>query len=158
MADSRDLEEGFHLDGSRFLSRSLRRGWRRCGLCWGAVAVTRAALAHGTMAVHRPMAIPVMVTGPILVAVVVGDRRWDIGRVNGRRRNVNRPVGCGLRINTVTIRIEPVTVPIAKAIKAVMVVTVAVPSISMPSCLSRRGSQSIFVVARLNGTENRPKT
>src|SRR3954468_5716978 len=115
MADSRDLEEGFHLDGSRFLSRSLRRGWRRCGLCWAAVAVTRAALTHGTMAVHRPMAVPVTVTGPIPVTVVVGDRWWAIGRVDGqRRRNVNWPVDGGLRINAVTIRKEPVTVPRAK--------------------------------------------
>ena len=85
------------------------------------------------------MAVPVTVTGPIPVTVVVGDRWWDIGRVDGqRRRNVNRPVDGGLRINAITIRKEPVTVPRAKVIEAVMV---AVPSIPMPPCLGRQGSK-----------------
>jgi hypothetical protein len=75
-----------------------------------------------------------MVTGPILVTIVVGDRRRYIGREDGRRRNVNRPVGDGWRIDFITIRKEPVMVPIAKARKAVMV---AVPTIPTPPCLGR---------------------
>ena len=81
------------------------------------------------------MAVPIAITGPIPVTVVVGDRRRDIGRVDGhRRRSVNRPVDDGSRKDAVTMRVEPVTIPIAKAIKAVMV---AVPPVPTPLCLGR---------------------